>query len=317
MALVDSADVFIHNFRPGVVERLGLDAETLRQRNPRLVYCAISGFGEMGPRRHEVANDIAAQAYGGLMSIVGEPDGAPIRVPIQIADITTGYNAAIAILAALVGRVKTGEGSTIRTSLFETVLALMGQYFVDYFVTGIPMARLGSQNRHGQPNQAFSTSDGFIVIASTGQEMWKRFVKAMEHPELGEDPRFSTLESRIAHQTELVEAILAITSQFTTEQLANRLKEHDVICAPILTIDQLVDDPQAKALNIHTAVNFEEVKVPITGSPLRCNGERLTRGDVPSLGQHMESVMRELGSSETDIESRRMRYQATEGDAVH
>lgn len=110
LRIIDSADVFLHNFRPGVVERLGLDAETLRSRNPWLVYCSISGFGEVGPLKYQSGNDISGQAYGGLMSILGEPDGPPIRCPVQVADMCAGYNAAMGILAALLGRVTSGEG---------------------------------------------------------------------------------------------------------------------------------------------------------------------------------------------------------------
>ena len=158
--LIGSADVVIHNFRPGVADRLGLDAKTLREGNARLIYCSVSGFGDAGPRRNDVANDIAAQAYGGRMSIVGEPDQPPLRIPIQIADVTTGYNAALGVLAALIGRAKTGEGSIVGTSLFETVLSLMGQYFTDYAVSGVAPRPVGSQNRHGLPNRAFPTMNG-------------------------------------------------------------------------------------------------------------------------------------------------------------
>jgi crotonobetainyl-CoA:carnitine CoA-transferase CaiB-like acyl-CoA transferase len=294
LQLIDGADVFLHNFRPGVVARLGLDEPTLRDRNPRLVYCAITGFGESGPLEYLPGNDIAGQAYGGLMSILGESDGVPIRCPVQVADMCAGYNAAIGILAALCGRSTSGAGANVGTSLFESVLSLMGQYVTDYAVSGVPMARLGSQNRFGQPNQAFPTADGYVVIAATGEQMWQRCTVALERPELAEDPRFVTQQDRVAHQQELAHVIEQITSRLPTAEIVERLGKHNVVAAPILGVDEIADHPQVQALGMDGQVSFDGIDLPVMASPVRIDGERPDRIAVPALGQHTDEILSAL-----------------------
>jgi crotonobetainyl-CoA:carnitine CoA-transferase CaiB-like acyl-CoA transferase len=299
--LIASADVFIHNFRPGVAEKLGIDADTLRTRNHRLVYCAISGFGEMGPLQYKAANDIAGQAYGGLMSVIGEPDSTPVRCPVPVADIVAGYNAAVGILAALQGRTITGQGAVIRTSLLETVVGLMGQYITDFMVTGEPIGRMGSQNRFGQPNQAFKAADGFVVIAAVNERMWQRCAEALGGLELCSDPRFITQQDRVIHQEDLAVAITRLTENVSMKDLIARLEAVGVSCAPINDVEQLTKDEQVEALGMLTTTDYFGVEVPIVSSQVRVDDKRPVRMPVPHLGADTSAVLAQLGYSDKKI----------------
>jgi crotonobetainyl-CoA:carnitine CoA-transferase CaiB-like acyl-CoA transferase len=294
LSLVDNADVFIHNYRPGVAERMGLDAKALTDRNTRLIYCAISGFGESGPLQFRPGNDIAAQAYGGLMSLLGDGDGPPTRCPVSIADINTGYSAAIGILGALVGRGATGRGAVIGTSLLESMIGMMGHYLTDYLLTGETIGRLGSGNRFGQPNQAFRTSDGYIVLAAVNQEMWCRAAAALGGENLAEDPRFQTQRDRVVHQDALVEAIEARTCRRATSEWVDRMDSARVTCAPIRNISEVVADEQTSALGMITQADYCGVSVPVVAAQLRVNGKRSARGSVPGLGEHTTEVLSDV-----------------------
>ncbi len=213
MRLLRSADVAIHNFRPGVMERLGLGYEAVSKANPRIVYCAISGYGDAGPQRETAANDLAIQSYSGLLGITGEADGAPVRVPTPVADITAGMYATIGILAALQYRETSGVGQLVETNMLEGQINMMSYMFVDYWLNGVIPERMGTGNRMGLPNQAFPTSDGWVCIVASNDRRWISCCHALEVDELISDPRFDTLVHRYQHREGLVEVISAASSQ--------------------------------------------------------------------------------------------------------
>ncbi|MET7842775.1 CoA transferase [Streptomyces sp. NPDC005356] len=302
--LTESADVFIHNFRPGVTERLGIDADTLRKRNPRLVYCGISGFGESGPLAGRPGNDAIAQAYGGLMGMLGEPGRPPVRCVAPVGDLNAGYNAVVGVLGALLGRERSGTGATISTSLYESVMGMMGHYLTDYLTTGEAVGRLGSRNRFAQPNQAFPTADGYVVVSAVNDAMWRRAATAMDAPELAVDPRFAAQPDRVANQDELIRLMEEITRRHPSAHWVETFDRADVLCAPIQSIDAVVADEQARELGILTETEAEtgRTRIPIVARQFRVNGDRGRPGRLSTLGEHTAQVLGELGYSADEID---------------
>ncbi|WP_372349753.1 CaiB/BaiF CoA transferase family protein [Streptomyces sp. KL116D] len=302
--LAESADVFIHNFRPGVVEQLGIDADTLRARNPRLVYCGISGFGETGPLARRPGNDVIAQAYGGLMGMLGEPGRPPVRCVAPVGDLNAGYNAVVGILGALLGRERSGTGATISTSLYESVMGMMGHYLTDYLATGEAVGRLGSRNRFAQPNQAFPTADGYVVVSAVNDAMWRRAAAALDAPELADDPKFATQPERVANQGELIRLMEGITRRRPSAHWVDSFDRADVLCAPIQSIDAVVTDEQARELGILTETQTEngETRIPIVARQYQVDGERGQPGRLPGLGEHTAEVLGELGYTAAEID---------------
>ncbi|NKQ56090.1 CoA transferase [Amycolatopsis sp. K13G38] len=292
--LVDSADVLIQNFRPGLAEKLGIDAETLRTRNPKLVYCTVSGFGETGPLRMRTAVDAVGQAYGGLMGINGEDGRPPARVPVPIADLASGLNATIAILAALLRRAKTGRGATVGVSLLESVVGLMSHHITETLITKVPMRRMGSRTRVGVPNQAFQTSDGWVMLSATNDSMWRVCAGALGNAALADDPRFRTQAARAEHEDECADEVEKLTSALSTTEVLERLEVVNVPCAPLLTIEELMRDPQIEALGLMTTEDYMGVTVPVVAGHFRLDGERSRPGRVPELGEHTGEVLARL-----------------------
>jgi crotonobetainyl-CoA:carnitine CoA-transferase CaiB-like acyl-CoA transferase len=295
LQLIAGSDVFIHNLRPGADERLGIDYAAVAVLNERLVYCAISGFGETGPARLKAGNDIAAQAYSGLMSFSGEPGGVPVRTPIAIADNAAGMNAAIGILAALMERGVTGRGCRLGTSLLESMFGLLGNRFTEYLMSGIVPEPLGSGSNLGQPNQAFQTQDGWIVIATTGDAMWERCCAALGLSELGSTDRFKSLAGRYDHQDEVVALLNSVTSKWTTKECVDALDAHGVTCAPVNRVDEAAADPQLRALSQLQTVEHRGMSVPVIATPIRAEQGRRSRGRVPEFGEDTDAVLTEYG----------------------
>lgn len=304
--LVKSADVLIHNFRPGVTRRLGIDYEDLKEINPRLIYCSISGFGEVGPLSSKAGNDLVVQAYSGLMSYSGEPNGGPVRCPISIGDLTAGLYASTAILAGLVERQRTGNGQLLRTSLLESMVAMVGYHLTDFMMSGRLPQRMGSANMLGQPNQAFPTSDGNVVVSVISDPMWVRCCKALDLHALAQDSRFATLEARYRHRPELLSLVGARLRALTTDECVARLNAENVTCSPINDLSVVAEDAQILALGMLERVGFDGLSIPVVSSPIQFGaGRPSARLDPPRLGEHTDSVLREVGLSAAAIDQLR------------
>jgi crotonobetainyl-CoA:carnitine CoA-transferase CaiB-like acyl-CoA transferase len=300
-ALIERADVLVHNFRPGVMERLGLTPEGVWAVNPRVVYCAISGFGNSGPLRTKTANDVIAQAFSGLMSYTGDADGPPVRVPVPIADYTAGLYATCGVMAALVERAATGRGRVVETSLLESMMALECMHIGDYLVTGKLPLRLASGNLLGQPNQAFSTKDGSAVIAAVNDQMWQRCAEVLGGAELAGDARYRSGTDRLVRKDELAKVIGDITRQFRTDDLIGRLEGAGVACSAINSLADLTAHEHVHEVAILRGAHDPHER-DMVGSPLQVDGVRpAVRSAPPSLGGDTTSVLRAAGFAPDEI----------------
>ncbi|HSV83246.1 MAG TPA: CaiB/BaiF CoA-transferase family protein [Ramlibacter sp.] len=302
--LLREADVLVHNFRPGVMEKLGFGPDDVWKVNPRVVYCAISGFGNRGPMKKRPANDVIAQAFAGLMSFTGDADGPPVRVPVPVADYTAGLFALVGTLSALVERSHTGRGRLVETSLLEGMLALECMHIGDFLATGKLPLKLASGNMLGQPNQAFRTRDGAAVIAAVNDDMWKRCAAALGAPELASDERFATGPRRLERKDELAGIVEALTLQLTTEECVLRLEAAGVTCSPIHDIAQIASHPHVQELGILQPTGMAEAPGRMVGSPLLVDGQRPTaRRGAPRLGQDGREILREAGFDQNEIDA--------------
>jgi len=301
--LIDGADVVVENFRPGVMEKLGLGYETLAAHNPRLVYCAISGFGREGSLATKAANDLIIQAYSGLMSFTGEPGRPPVRAGTALSDFSGGLYAALGIMAALLHRGVSGRGQLVETSLLESQLSLLNYFFADYWLHGIIPAPMGTGNRLGMPNQAFPTADGYVVITAANDRMYERCCQGLGVPELARDPRFSTLADRYVNRDELVDLLSARTKTQTTAEVVRDLEALGVSCGPINNVAQAASAPAVDALGIVTEVSVQgRDSATVIGSPLHLSETPVTfREPVPMLGGSTEAILAELGYSPDQI----------------
>lgn len=302
--LASTADVVIENFRPAVMGRLGLDYETLSRDNPGLVYCSISGFGSRGPLRDKAANDLIIQAYSGLLSVTGEPGGAPVRAGTAIADLSTGVFAALGIVSALHERGVSGQGQLVETTLLGSQMSMMNFVFADYWVNGIVAKPLGTANRLGLPNQAFPTSDGWVVIAATSDAMWRRCCAALGEPGLAEDERFNSLPQRYRNRDELVASVSALTARFDTKSCLGALTAHGVSSGPINDIREAAEDEHVAAMGILSAAEtINGQQTTVVGNPIlfsRSDGQVLAA--PPRLGEHTAAVLLDAGYTQAEID---------------
>jgi crotonobetainyl-CoA:carnitine CoA-transferase CaiB-like acyl-CoA transferase len=295
-SMIEKADVLIHNFRPGVMERLGLSTQDVWAINPRVVYCAIAGFGRTGPLHTKPANDVIAQAFSGLMSFTGDAAGPPVRVPLPVADYTAGLYALSGVLAALVERATTGRGRLVETSLIESLMSLECMHIGDYLRTGTLPIRLASGNLLGQPNQAFPTRDGSVVLAAVNDEMWRRCASVLGGPALADDPRYSRGVDRLQHKDELAELVEARTREFGTDELVAAMDAVGVVCSPINDLAEVARNPQIEALGILMSHQPDGEAPDMVGSPLSIDGLRpAVRRGPPDLGADAEEILQRLG----------------------
>jgi crotonobetainyl-CoA:carnitine CoA-transferase CaiB-like acyl-CoA transferase len=296
--LVASADVLVENFRPGVMDRLGLGYAELKAVQPKLVYCAISGFGQTGPMRGNPAYDQIIQGLSGIMSITGTPETAPLRVGYPVADTLGGLVGAFAIAAALVRQKTTGEGAFLDVSMLECTLSALGWPVSNYLIAGVDPRPMGNDNMTAAPSGAFRTGEGLVNIAANKQEQFVTLVALIGRPELADDPRFAERETRKANRaalTRLIEEALASRPAAEWERLLN---DAGVPAGRVLTIPQVLAEPQVVEREVTT--RFEEV--PGTGGPLTVvrggfmvdGTAPLPKAPPPSLGEHMEEVFADL-----------------------
>lgn len=302
-ALALKADVIVESFRPEVMDRLGLGYEELRRHNPKLIYCAITGFGESGPNAGLPAGDSTMQAYGGLMSIVGERDGDPLRIGNVVSDMLTGTNAFSSVLLALVGRTSTGEGRRVGVSLLDSIVAFQAPPLTEYLLTRTPPQRVGNEHPLIAPSGSARTKNGMIMF-TVFDHHWVRFCAEMGIPELAVDPRFCDSGARQCNRDELRNRLAPIFATCTSEKWLERLRAMDILCAPINAYPDLIQDPQVLHNNLIQFMSGQGgVALPGIRNPVRVAGETEHMRAPPLVGQHTQEILKsELGYDERRIE---------------
>jgi crotonobetainyl-CoA:carnitine CoA-transferase CaiB-like acyl-CoA transferase len=309
-ALARSADVAIESFGTGVAERLGIDAATLRSLNDRLIHCSISGFGRSGPLKNSPGYDVILQAFCGIMSMTGDEDGGYIRSPISPIDQMTGVHAFSGILASLYAREKTGKGSAIQVSLFETALGLLGYNLQTYWERGVQPPKCGSSHESLCPYQAFEAADGPIMIGIANDNLWRKFCAVAALGPIVDDPKFRTNADRVAHRNETISHVQSAIAQHAVAYWNDALSGVGVPCAPINSIAKLLDHPHTRASGIIVEYEHQTAgRLKGVGHPVLIDGaERHAGLPPPMLGQHTDDVLSEMGlSSEAINELRRAR----------
>ncbi len=294
--LVRVADVVVHNFRPRVAERFGLRYASLKELNRRIVCCGLTAFGRSGPHADKPAYDLIVQAMGGGMSITGAPGGAPARMGLPIGDLAGGMFAAFGIVNALLARERTGRGQDVETSLLAAQIALYTYVAAYYWHSGEVPGPAGSAHASMVPYQAFPTADGWIAIVAHTPKFWRNLCGAMGLEALLADPRFATLEARLAHREVLIPILEAEFARKPTAEWCAILEPADVPCGRVNTVAQALADPAVLAAGMVQAIEHAKgFRVNVTGNPVRLSetpGPPLT--SPPTLGQHTEQVLREV-----------------------
>ncbi|MGG1677359.1 CaiB/BaiF CoA transferase family protein [Neobacillus sp. NRS-1170] len=302
--LARNSDVLLENFRTGALDKLGLGYERLKEINPKLIYCSISGFGRTGPEKNRAGYDLLLQGYGGLMSITGEADRTPVKAGMSIVDLTTGMYAVYGILTALIARNKTERGQFIDVSLLDGQVSLLNHMATGYFATGNPAGRMGSAHPTLVPYQSFSAKDMDIILAVANNGLWEKCCRAMGWGDLLEDSRFAANEDRVSHRSILIPIISERLSQLNSEEIFAAMDAAGVPCGPIHTIDQVVNHPQVKAREMIIEVehpNVHNLKMP--GFPVKLSETPASlKKHPPLLGEHTEEVLDQLGFSAEQIE---------------
>ena len=301
--LVRQGDVLIENFKAGTMERLGLGYESLREINPGLIYCAITGYGQNGPYRDRPGYDTAIQAQGGVMSITGPVDGEPYKVGVAIVDVTTGMNAAIAILAALHHRERTGQGQFIDVALFDSHLGWLINVASSYLVSGEPPRRYGNAHATIVPYQTFATADGYLMLAVGNDGQFAAFCRVIQRPELAQDPRFATNPARVQNREALIPLLARIFHQRTTAEWLEALVAAKVPCSPVNDIPAALADPQAQARNmVQEVVDSQGSRVPQVGPVAKMSETPPSiRTAPPYLGEHTAQILRERLGFDDDL----------------
>ena len=306
--LACACDALIENYKFGDLARYALGYEDLRPLNPRLVYCSVTGFGQTGPCRDRPGYDFMIQGMGGMMSVTGEPDGAPgggpQRAGVPVADIITGMYASIAICAALAHRAETGVGQHLDLALLDSQIAMLAYQNTNYFATGTPPRRIGNLHPNIVPYQPFRTRDGEVILACGNDNLYRKFCEAAGCSELAADPRFATNGQRVENRAELTRLLKDLFARRSTSEWVELLEAAGVPNGPINDIAQVFGEPQVKARGIRI-----EAEHPVAGplsmvaSPMRFSATPLEhKVPPPLLGQHTEEILRAvLGKSDGEI----------------
>jgi crotonobetainyl-CoA:carnitine CoA-transferase CaiB-like acyl-CoA transferase len=293
--LAASADVVIENFKVGGLAKYGLDYEGLRQVNPRLIYCSITGFGQTGPYRERAGYDFMIQAMGGIMDLTGEADGTPQKPGVAFADIFTGVYSVIGILAALRRRDRTGEGGFVDMALFDTQVSVLANQAVNYLVSGQNPKRMGNAHPNLVPYQVFPVADGHIVIASGNDGQYARLCRVLGEPELADNPDYRTNALRIKHRAALIARISELTTLFRRDDLLAQLEKAGVPAGPINSVADVFADPQVHALGMRVDLPAPEAAagdVTAVRSPLVIDGApQVALRRAPAVGEHTAQVL--------------------------
>lgn len=299
--LIKDADVVLHNFRVGTMEKFGLGHEAMMASFPSLIYGAFSAYGVKGEKSQIGANDLALQGHSGLLSITGEEERAPVRVGTAAIDLHAGIALGAGILAALFHRERTGEGQLVETSLLSGAAHLMSYFYAEYWMTGVERKRMGTANHLTVPNQVFPSADGYVVIIAPSDAMWARLAQALD-PKTLLQPKFARISDRQINREAVIDAITAVTMTRTSDDLIQQLAAERVNVARVNSIGEAADDPQ---LNDIGGI----IEVPGRNGPQKAVAPPVTLGKalglrhsaVPELGAHTDAVLQETGASASDI----------------
>lgn len=303
-ALAADCDVAIENFSVGVADRLGIDYAALARVNKRIIYCSVSGFGRSGPLSGASGYDVILQAFSGMMSLTGEPDGSPTRIPISPIDQVTGINALAAILLAVIRRQRTGEGSEIHISLLETAISLLNHPLQSYWQTGKQPRKCGSRHESLCPYEAFEAADGMLMLGVANDSIWRRFCAATELDHLASDVRFVTNASRVENRSDLLTILRPTLKARPVDEWFEKLSSVRVPVSPVNDLDQMLAHPQTVAVDVvldYILGSGERVKG--VGSAFTLDRQpRRVASPPPRRGEHSRDILAELGLEQQRIE---------------
>ncbi len=306
--LVKGADVVIENFRTGTMESFGLGYDVLAELNPKLIYCSVSAFGRTGPRKDAPGYEALMQAFSGIMSITGEPDGQPVRAGVSFLDLSTGILCALGVSAALLQRQRTGLGQRVDGSLLETAVSLLAFHAEGYLLTGAIPKALGSGHPSLSPYRNFKCRDGqWIFIAAANDRFWGKLARSIGLGEMAENPRFAKNQERVKNRAELEGILEKAIAERDREPLLKILEEADVPATPVNTVDQVMNDPQTAERGIVQRVRHSKLgEIPVVGTPLHFS--RMNPGvrrAAPLRGEHTDEILAEHGYSPARIQALR------------
>jgi crotonobetainyl-CoA:carnitine CoA-transferase CaiB-like acyl-CoA transferase len=309
MKLAKTADVVVENYRPDVKFRLGIDYESLKKVNPRIILASISGFGQDGPYRDRPGFDQIAQGMGGFMSVTGIPGQGPVRAGAAIADVSAGLFAALGILTALLEREKSGEGQWVQSNLLMSQVAILDFQAARFLQTGKAPGQAGNDHPTSMPTSAYKTKDGYMNIAATGEGMWRRVCEGIGRADMLEREDFKGDQNRSKNRVALNAEINKALAAKTTAEWMEILTKAEVPCGPIYSIDQVFDDPQVKHIGVATTVKspkLGEIRIVNQAVKLSRTPARMASAP-PEVGEHTDEVLKELGYDKAAVDALRQK----------
>ncbi len=293
----------LENYKVGGLKKYGLDYDSLKQVNPKLIYCSVTGFGQDGPYASRAGYDFMIQAMGGLMSVTGEPDGTPMKVGVALADVMTGLYACNAVQAALLHREQTGIGQHIDMALLDVQVATLANQAMNFLVGGKPPARLGNAHPNIVPYEAFPTADGHIILAVGNDSQFAKFCDLAGAPELASNPAFETNALRVENRADLTPLVAELMSHHSSDWWLENLAIKGVPCGPINTLDQVFEDEQVKHRQMQIELEHPQAgTVPGVANPVKFSETPIEyRSAPPVLGQHTDEVLAGLGVAADEI----------------